>query len=101
MGKAHVAMPKLTAETRPIHATGSAHPARRTRMPRIRFRFVLIAKVNAAEELWTSRALPVDGLRGRLRRFRKSHHLIRAGSGNPVGLQLAATHQMRVGLPRV
>jgi len=29
--------------------------------------------------LWTTRALPVDGLRAALRRFRKSHHLIRAG----------------------
>src|ERR1700738_352978 len=54
--------------------------ARRTRMPRIRFRFVLIADVDAREELWTSGALPVDGQGGRLRGFRKSHHLILAGS---------------------
>jgi hypothetical protein len=33
------------------------------------------------EELWTSRALLVDGLRVRLRGFRKSHHLIPAGPG--------------------
>src|SRR6266403_758562 len=30
------------------------------------------------QQLWTSRALPVDGLTVRLRRFRKSHHLILA-----------------------
>lgn len=56
-----------------------ANPARRTRAPRIRFRFVLMATVNTREELWTSGALPVDGLRVRLRGFRKSHHLIPAG----------------------
>jgi len=31
------------------------------------------------EELWTSGALLVDGLRVRLRGFRKSHQLIPAG----------------------
>ena len=96
-----ISMCKSAIGTRLIRAPGCAHPARRTRMPRIRFRFVLIAKVNVAEELWTSRGLPVDGLRGRLRRFRKSHHLMRAGSGNPAGLQLAAARRTRVGLLRV
>jgi hypothetical protein len=33
------------------------------------------------DELWTSVALLVDGLRVTLRRFRKSHHLILAGLG--------------------
>ena len=101
MGKAHVPMPKLTAETKPIRPLTAGIRRAELGCREIQFRFVLIAKVNATEELWTSRALPVDGLRGRLRQFRKSHHLIRAGCGNPVGLQLAATHQMRVGLPRV
>jgi hypothetical protein len=36
------------------------------------------------DQLWTSRALPVDGLGVRLRRFRKSHQLILASSG-PTG----------------
>src|ERR1700744_2998142 len=35
----------------------------------------------ARDELWTSRALPVDGLGVRLRGFRKSHQLIPAGAG--------------------
>src|SRR6202011_3554400 len=52
-----------------------------------RFRFVLMAIVNAREELWTSAALPVDGFAVRLRRFRKSHHLIPAG---PLGLHGSA-----------
>jgi len=38
-----------------------------------------MAIVNAREELWTSRALSVDGLAVPLRGFRKSHHLIPAG----------------------
>ena len=80
MGKAHVPMSKLTIEAGRSGAL-HAHPARRTRMPRIRFRFVLIAKVNARDELWKISGLPVDVLRVRLRGFRKSHHLIRAGSG--------------------
>jgi hypothetical protein len=33
------------------------------------------------DQLWTSGALPVDGLVVRLRGFRKSHHLILAGPG--------------------
>ena len=33
------------------------------------------------DQLWTSAALVVDGLRGRLRRFRKSHHLSPASPG--------------------
>jgi len=49
-----------------------------------------LAKVNAGEELWTICALSVDGLRGRLRRFRKSHHLIRAGSGAPRGIAVGS-----------
>src|SRR6266849_4268379 len=65
--------------------TGSprAHPTRRTRAKRIRFRFVLMAKVNARDQLWTSAALPVDGLGVQLRGFRKSHHLIPASPGRP------------------
>jgi hypothetical protein len=35
--------------------------------------------VSPLDQLWTTRALPVDGLRPALRGFRKSHHLIRAG----------------------
>src|ERR1700756_1906344 len=50
---------------------------------RIRFRFVLLL-TNA---LWTAAGLFVDGLRVRLRRFRKSHHLIPAG---PSGFGIAA-----------
>jgi hypothetical protein len=49
-----------------------------TRARRNRFRFVLIVKVNARDQLWTSAALPVDGLGVQLRGFRKSHHLIPA-----------------------
>src|SRR5712664_1807720 len=64
-----------------VSGARGANSARRTRATRIRFRFVLMAIVNASEELWTSRALPVDGLRVRLRGFRKSHHLIPAGPG--------------------
>src|SRR5260370_28461150 len=48
-------------------------------MRRIRFRFVLVLTIMTREELWTSVALLVDGLRVRLRGFRKSHHLIPAG----------------------
>src|SRR5258706_8835655 len=47
-------------------------------MRRIRFRFVLVLTIMTREELWTSVALLVDGLRVRLRGFRKSHHLIPA-----------------------
>jgi hypothetical protein len=39
------------------------------------------------EQLWTSAALPVDGLRVRLRGFRKSHHLIPAGPRSRQGDQ--------------
>jgi hypothetical protein len=56
-----------------------ANSAHRTRMPRIRFRFVPLLTIMTREELWTSGALFVDGLRVRLRGFRKSHHLIPAG----------------------
>jgi hypothetical protein len=35
--------------------------------------------VSPFDQLWTTHGLPVDGLRAALRRFRKSHHLIRAG----------------------
>ncbi len=51
----------------------------KTRTTRIRFRFVRDASISPLDQLWTTRALPVDGLRATLRRFRKSHHLIRAG----------------------
>jgi len=37
-----------------------------------------MAKVNAHEELWTNRALSVDGFAAPLRRFRKSHHFVPA-----------------------
>jgi len=50
--------------------------ALRNHKARIRFRFVLAQIVNAERELWTSSALPVDGLAVPLRGFRKSHHLI-------------------------
>jgi hypothetical protein len=45
----------------------------------IRFRFVLILIIMARDELWTTPVCLVDGLWGRLRRFRKSHQLILAG----------------------
>ena len=45
----------------------------------IRFRFVLKLIIMARDQLWTSGALPVDGLGVQLRGFRKSHHLILAG----------------------
>jgi hypothetical protein len=58
------------------------------------------------DHLWTSAALPVDGLVVRLRRFRKSHHLIPASLDpdkcRAVGeLRSAAMrHTKRVGLLR-
>ena len=57
------------------------------------------------DQLWTSAALPVDGLVVRLRRFRKSHHFVPAGpdpdSGRTIGeLQSAATRQVRAGTLR-
>src|SRR5260370_22315645 len=91
-----------SARLQPAKLTMKANrSARRARMQRvglarreIRFRFVLMTIVNGREELWTGRALPVDGHPVRLRGFRKSHHLIRAGPGQPQrGLQLAATRQ--------
>jgi hypothetical protein len=48
------------------------------------------------DELWTSAALLVDGLVAALRRFRKSHHLILAGPGDPEGLQRECSRQRRV-----
>jgi hypothetical protein len=57
----------------------------------------------ARDQLWTSGALPVDGLGVQLRRFRKSHHLILAGPKVLEafgGLQSATTRQARAG-PRV
>src|SRR5260370_24776728 len=60
-----------------------ANSARRTRMRRIRFRFVLVLTIMTREELWTSVALLVDGLPGRLGGFRKSPHFIPAGPGLP------------------
>jgi len=47
---------------------------------RIRFRFVLMTKVNGHEELWTAGGLPVDGLHLPLHGFRKSHHFVPASS---------------------
>jgi hypothetical protein len=44
-------------------------------------------------------ALSVDGLVVRLRRFRKSHHLIGAGSG-PRGIAVGSVMSARVGLLR-
>jgi len=85
MGKTacrHAARARLEAAKRAIEADKPDSPyaksARRTRTPRIRFRFVLLLTIMTREELWTSRALLVDGLRVRLRGFRKSHHLIPA-----------------------
>jgi hypothetical protein len=77
-----------------------ANPTRRTRTTRIRFRFVLTAKVNARDQLWTSAALPVDGFGVQLRGFRKSHHLIPASPGRPKdwatqGLQSLVTPHVR------
>jgi hypothetical protein len=49
------------------------------------------------DELWTSRALPVDGLGVPLRGFRKSHQFILAGHdphGAISGLRSAAARQM-------
>src|SRR6266404_4299907 len=106
MGNPHVPMtPELASDAVwPVKLTIKAdirrargeNSARRTRNPRIRFRFVLMAIVNAREELWTSRALSVDGLAVPLRGFRKSHHLIPASLDPDTlwairGLQLAAT----------
>ena len=99
MGNPHVPMPpepdckRQNEQSRRPNRTRATRIRRaRTRTPRIRFRFVLILIIMTREELWTSRALPVDGLRVRLRGFRKSHHLIPAGPG-PRGLQFAATRQ--------
>jgi len=53
------------------------------------------------EELWMSFALPVDGLVVRLRRFRKSHHLIPASPGRSGDCsRQRRVQQARVGLPR-
>ena len=82
----HVPMPPRRLQScakAPPEPVRRANSARRTRMPGIRFRFVLIAKVNAREELWMSGTLFVDGFAVPLRRFRKSHHLIPAGRGAP------------------
>src|SRR5437773_2730991 len=79
IGNQHVPMPaqrgwgeasgdlpaKLTIEARRADSR-RANSTHRTRQARIRFRFVLMAIVNAREELWTGAGLPVDGLRVRL-----------------------------------
>jgi hypothetical protein len=62
-------------------------------------------KLTPSEELWTSGALPVDGLVVPLRGFRKSHQLIPAGLDPKLwairGLQWAASvRQARVGVLR-
>jgi hypothetical protein len=59
-----------------------------------------MAKVNAREELWTSAALPVDGFAARLRRFRKSHHLIPAGRWGLHGSAVGSDASARVRLLR-
>jgi len=64
-----------------LRAIGEMSP--KTRIARIRFRFVLARSVNRRDQLWTAAALPVDGLRVPLRGFRKSHHLILAGPDQP------------------
>src|SRR5579872_3822348 len=74
-------------------------------LARIRFRFVLLPKVNADEELWTVCALSVDGLGVPLRRFRKSHHFVPASSDRDArkhrGEQPAASRMPpRVGISR-
>jgi hypothetical protein len=86
MANPHVAMPPepdWKRQNEPLRQakpdSPDANPAHRTRTPRIRFRFVLMLTIMTREELWTSGALLVDGLRVRLRGFRKSHHLIPAG----------------------
>jgi hypothetical protein len=77
-----------------------AKSARRTRMPRIRFRFVLLLIIRARDQLWTGRALPVDGLPVRLRGFRKSHHLIPTGPGRSGDCsRQRRVRRARVGLP--
>jgi hypothetical protein len=77
-----------------------ANSARRTRMPRIRFRFVLLLIIRARDQLWTGRALPVDGLPVRLRGFRKSHHLIPTGPGRSGDCsRQRRVRPARVGLP--
>jgi hypothetical protein len=43
----------------------------------IRFRFVLFVNNCGRDQLWTNESWLVDGLATRLRRFRKSHQLIR------------------------
>jgi hypothetical protein len=43
----------------------------------IRFLFVLFVNNCGRDELWTNESWLVDGLGSQLRRFRKSHHLIR------------------------
>jgi hypothetical protein len=90
----------------------ASHPARAGRIrrvgfgpARIRFRFVLVAKVNAQRRAVDERALPVDGLAVPLRGFRKSHHLIPAGRDPKLWaireLQWAASvRQARVGVLR-
>jgi hypothetical protein len=73
-----------TARTR-ISAPDSRHASQafETRAARIRFRFVHGGAILPRDQLWTTLALPVDGLAVALRRFRKSHHLIRAGHDPP------------------
>src|SRR6478752_3740536 len=105
MGNPHVAMlpePDRKRQNERLRQakpdSPEANPARRTRCQRIRFRFVLLLIIMTREELWTSRALLVDGLRVRLRRFRKSHHLIPAGPG---ATQRECSRQRRVGQARI
>ena len=47
------------------------------RSPGVRFRFVLFVNNCGRDELWTNESWLVDGLGTQLRRFRKSHQLIR------------------------
>ena len=75
---------KLTIGAREGDAS-RLHSARRTRLARIRFRFVLTINNCVRDQLWMSSPLPVDGVPVQLRRFGKSHHLILASSRSPQG----------------
>jgi hypothetical protein len=65
--------------------------------PGIRFRFVLKLRFVTRDQLWTTALWPVDGLRGELHRFRKSHHLSLGRPREPDEreLQSAAIHEFK------
>ena len=95
----------------PDHAFGLVQALKKLTIlgaEQFRFRFVLVAKVKqkltASNSCGKIGALSVDGLRVRLRGFRKSHHFIPASPDPDAGwtireLQSAAT-RARVGVPR-